>query len=587
MSTLPTSSPYISVVVSARNDDHGGNMIGRMQAFLDAWLAQARRYDLPSEIIVVEWNPPLNRSRLIGALQWPQGPQPCAVRFIEVPEAIHRRFANADKIPLQQMIAKNVGIRRARGEFVLATNLDIIFSAELMRYLAERGLERRTLYRIDRHDVSSGIPRHATADELLTFCQNHMLRVFTAEGKTDLEPGGARRLEPLDIVPPGVGIDLGAGWYSVETYPPAAAPFRWIASEAEVILRRPRESEGGLFLDVEVGPSAKDGVLTLEVVDERNSVLAATSVEGRSTLRLHIPAHLSSASIRLRPQCQRVPLASDLHFLCLRVYGLCWEDSPWHPLLPPQAARLEREPTIRVRACGPRQLQVVIRAGEDAALESLALGLTDAAGETLFRAENRIEPLGEGLLTLDVGFRFAGVHAEHRSPGTGWFLEALKSLPGTDWNASNQRVSPFASDMRDPAYLHTNGCGDFTLLARQDWWDLRGYAEFPIWPEHVDSILCYAAHHAGIRQRILCAPMRIFHIEHKSGAGWTPEGERERIGRIEAKGVGLISHSDSLKWIDQMRRLNAPVILNQEYWGLADLDLQETAAPAGDFRCSP
>ena len=29
------------------------------------------------------------------------------------------------------MIAKNVGIRRARGEFVLATNIDILFSSEL------------------------------------------------------------------------------------------------------------------------------------------------------------------------------------------------------------------------------------------------------------------------------------------------------------------------------------------------------------------------------------------------------------------------------------------------------------------------
>jgi hypothetical protein len=55
MSIHPGSSaPYISVVVAARNDNHGGNMIGRMQAFVDSWIGQASRYDLSCEIIVVE-----------------------------------------------------------------------------------------------------------------------------------------------------------------------------------------------------------------------------------------------------------------------------------------------------------------------------------------------------------------------------------------------------------------------------------------------------------------------------------------------------------------------------------------------------
>ena len=55
------AAPYISVIVTARNDNHGVNMLGRMQAFLDSWILQAQRYDLPSEIVVVEWNPPADR----------------------------------------------------------------------------------------------------------------------------------------------------------------------------------------------------------------------------------------------------------------------------------------------------------------------------------------------------------------------------------------------------------------------------------------------------------------------------------------------------------------------------------------------
>jgi len=346
--------------------------------------------------------------------------------------------------------------------------------------------------------------------------------VFSAEGEFELEPGGTRRLEPCDIVAPGGGIHFGAGWYRVEVY--ESAPFRWIADEAEIIFRRRHKRETGLFLDVDVGPSAKDGVLSLEIVDSRQSVLATAAVERRSKLRLHIPEHISFASIRLRPICERVPIGADPRFLCLRVYGLRILHAGGGPFFGPQDADDEQESTVK------------------AGLEHRELAVTQT------------------------------------SSNKGWFLEVLETLPSSDWSAMHQHVSPFAKDMLHPAYLHTNGSGDFTLLARQHWWDLRGYAQLPIWPMHVDSILCYSAHHAGIRQKVLREPMRIFHIEHRSGAGWTPEGERERAARIEAKGVGVISNDDLVKWIDQMRRLNAPVILNREDWGLADLDLQERVA---------
>ena len=111
MPTYPESpAPYISVVVAARNDNHGGNMIGRMQAFIDSWIGHARQYDLPSEIVVVEWNPPADRARLIDALRWPPDMGPCEVRFVEVSREVHNRLPNSDAIPLHQMIAKNVGI---------------------------------------------------------------------------------------------------------------------------------------------------------------------------------------------------------------------------------------------------------------------------------------------------------------------------------------------------------------------------------------------------------------------------------------------------------------------------------------------
>src|SRR5450631_1627238 len=160
-----SSAPYLSVVVAARNDNHGGNMLGRMQAFLDSWIAQAQRYHLSSEIIVVEWNPPADRPKLIDDLRWPADASPCEIRFVEVPHEVHERFPHSAVIPLHQMIAKNAGIRRARGQFVLVTNLDIIFSPAMMQFLAERRLEAGVMYRLDRHDVDNKLPAGGGVDE--------------------------------------------------------------------------------------------------------------------------------------------------------------------------------------------------------------------------------------------------------------------------------------------------------------------------------------------------------------------------------------------------------------------------------------
>src|ERR1035438_4132654 len=84
------SVPYISVVVAARNDNHGGNMLRRMQAFLNAWFGQAARYDLPSEVIVVEWNPPADRPKLIECLELPAEIGHCILRFVEVSRELHQ-----------------------------------------------------------------------------------------------------------------------------------------------------------------------------------------------------------------------------------------------------------------------------------------------------------------------------------------------------------------------------------------------------------------------------------------------------------------------------------------------------------------
>ena len=128
----------------------------------------------------------------------------------------------------------------------------------------------------------------------------------------------------------------------------------------------------------------------------------------------------------------------------------------------------------------------------------------------------------------------------------------------------------------EPGYLHTNACGDFTLIARERWFDLRGYPEWDMYSFHIDSVLCYAAHHGGTGQVLLKEPMRIYHIEHGHGSGWTPEGHEQLFRRLKEQGVPWLAYEHLMEFVAGMRRLDCPMIFNRANWGLADHDLPES-----------
>ncbi len=170
-------NPYLSIIVTSRNDDHGGNQLQRFQTFLDHFAKMSDRHSLSAELIVVEWNPDPNRARLKDVLQWPVSTT-LDIRIITVPPRIHVKHDNSDKFPLFQMIAKNVGIRRARGDFILATNIDVLLSDELCAFLARKELDPDCFYRIDRHDIClTTIPKEISWEERMRLCSKSVIRV--------------------------------------------------------------------------------------------------------------------------------------------------------------------------------------------------------------------------------------------------------------------------------------------------------------------------------------------------------------------------------------------------------------------------
>lgn len=168
-------SPYLSIVAVSRNDDHGGDPLVRTQIFIDSLAAQCERLGLDAELILVEWNPPLDRPSLSAVLK-PANGKHFSSRVVTVPPELHYGYKYSEKLPLFQMIGKNVGIRRAKGDFIVATNIDVLFSDELMAFIAQRKLEVKAHYRVDRYDIQSGLALGTPQSEVMDYAWGHGIR---------------------------------------------------------------------------------------------------------------------------------------------------------------------------------------------------------------------------------------------------------------------------------------------------------------------------------------------------------------------------------------------------------------------------
>jgi len=140
-----------SFIVTTRNDNHGGNMYLKNQFFVNRWAYNVKKLDINCELIIVDWNSEKNlRNKIII----PKLNANQSIRIIEVPNRIHKKFKNYKKLNMFQMIAKNVGARRALGKYLILTNIDIIFSNSLLEFLKNKKLNENFIYRVDRYDIN-------------------------------------------------------------------------------------------------------------------------------------------------------------------------------------------------------------------------------------------------------------------------------------------------------------------------------------------------------------------------------------------------------------------------------------------------
>ena len=305
-------APYLSVVVTSRNDDHGGDPLMRLQAFINCFDAQCCRTGLDAEVIIVEWNPPADRPRLQSLVRWPT-PCVCTYRFVDVPPELHGTLQYSDVLPLFQMIAKNVGIRRARGRFVLATNIDILFANELVEHLASGQLQSGHLYRVDRHDIQAAVPVDAPLDAQMAYCAEHHLRIHARWGSYAVD-GLGRALAMAEDIVDGRTVRLGSGWHVREG---TASPgfYRWVTDSAFVHVDRsadPVLAGPAVFeIELQTNPYAPSSWIDIEIADESGGVLARHRVTRRRIWRLSLEEGGAPRTFELRVKA--VPHESRRH----------------------------------------------------------------------------------------------------------------------------------------------------------------------------------------------------------------------------------------------------------------------------------
>ncbi|MBA7702078.1 hypothetical protein ES703_110832 [subsurface metagenome] len=75
------------------------------------------------------------------------------------------------------IVAINCGVRRARGQFVLPGNIDLLYSDELITYIATKSLKEGERYRIDRCDVDKNVVQCDTLQKQLDYCRNNIIQI--------------------------------------------------------------------------------------------------------------------------------------------------------------------------------------------------------------------------------------------------------------------------------------------------------------------------------------------------------------------------------------------------------------------------
>lgn len=171
----PQTTPFVSIVVTGRNDGYGGDFNSRFARALRFNHEQLTAAGVAHDVVLVEWAPPADRPLLIDAITaiYPAAAEPWCSTWLVDPR-YHQAYSLNPRLAYMEYVAKNVGIRRAAGRFVLATNTDIYLGRSIIDTLSRGAMETGVIYRATRTDVKLGADESHVDWTLLEDARNHV-----------------------------------------------------------------------------------------------------------------------------------------------------------------------------------------------------------------------------------------------------------------------------------------------------------------------------------------------------------------------------------------------------------------------------
>jgi hypothetical protein len=165
-------TPALSIVVTGRNDGHGGDFNGRFLRTLAFNHDRLTERGIAYELVLVEWAPPADRPRLSDVVRETLPRVAPSLASYLVDARYHDACSLNPRLTYMEFLAKNVGIRRAQGRAVLSTNADIYLGRGVVDALAGAMIEPRTVYRATRVDVKLGADESHVHWDLLEDTRN-------------------------------------------------------------------------------------------------------------------------------------------------------------------------------------------------------------------------------------------------------------------------------------------------------------------------------------------------------------------------------------------------------------------------------
>jgi hypothetical protein len=173
-----TNAPFLTIVLTGRNDDYGGDFTTRFLRALTFNHERLTERRIEYQIAFVEWSP-IPQRRLLADILADNLPREASARlFSFIVDARYQAALTLNpRIRYLEFVAKNVGIRQAGGQFVLSTNTDVYLGREILDRLASADLAPATVYRAQRIDLRMAVDQTHVDWTLLEDGRNYVKRV--------------------------------------------------------------------------------------------------------------------------------------------------------------------------------------------------------------------------------------------------------------------------------------------------------------------------------------------------------------------------------------------------------------------------